>query len=162
LRPAYLAGVIRKRGSWIYYARCLHAYGVAKPKEDKATPFGRYLKSLREQRMGENGRKLAQRGLDARLGAAVGYIGQLESGAKPPPSRSRIEEIGSALGANRDELEQLLRLAGHLRPGEKIDGKPRATMEVYLRGDPDLTDAQRAVLLSTYNELVKANRGRSR
>lgn len=103
--------------------------------------------------------RISQRDLSIKAGFDRAYVGKVESGVIVEPSRDALEKVASALGATSAELEQLLRVAGHLRRGERLVPEGRVPMDVYLRGDPDLTSDQRAILLSTYQTFVRLNRG---
>lgn len=118
------------------------------------TAVGSELAKLRHKH-GE----ISQRDLSLAARYDIAYVGKIENGTVQQPSRQRIERLAAAMGASRDELERLLRLSGHLRAGERLVEPGRPSMEVYLRGDPDLTNAQREVLLSTYQLFVQRNRG---
>lgn len=123
--------------------------------DQKKTPVGEYLAELRRI----HGR-ISQRRLTARAGIDTSYVGKVEAGVIKVPSREMLELLAGSLGATQPELQRLLRLAGHLGPNEPLVPLERASMEVYLRGDPDLTRDQRESLLRVYQELVRGNRGR--
>lgn len=118
------------------------------------TDFGVALAEMRQKR------GLAQRDLSALAGMPDSAIGQYESGHRPNPGRRTVERIAAGLQASRAELEDLLRAAGRLKAGELLGNPDRPSMEVFLRGDPDLTEEQREVLLGTYRMFVRSNRGR--
>lgn len=98
---------------------------------------------------------LSQRQLGLRAGIGASAIGQYESGHRGCPRRETVEKIGAALMASREEFRVLMTSAGH---GDPYHPR-RPTLEVFLRGDPALTAAQRGLLVALHGMLVKANRG---
>lgn len=119
------------------------------PRMVDKTEFGATLKRLREKR------GLSIRDLSDYSNLWKAAVGQYESGHKPRPSRRTVEKLGAGLGLSRSEMAELLRSAGHSDRGVETN---RASLEVFLQGDPDLTSDQRQILLATYHAFVRSNR----
>lgn len=111
----------------------------------KLTPFGRVLKTLRT----ETGFSQAQ--VAARAGVSPGYVGLIEVGDRGErPSLDIVKRFGQALDANVEQMELLLRAAGHLGPDEHLIQDGRPSFASFVDGDPRLSRNQKKVLKLMY------------
>lgn len=111
-------------------------------KANQPGPFGVVLKRLRAK-YGVSQAKLA-----AGAGCSAGYIGLIELGIRgDKPSRDVIKGMASTMGANLDELEEMLRAAGWIGAREALvrEGLPDAKQ--VISDDPVLTKPEKDLVL---------------
>ena len=105
-------------------------------------PFGRKLRELRDK-YGISQAKLAT-GADV----SPGYIGLIETGIRGDrPSLDVVRRIGKVLGADIDEMEALLKAAGHLGPRESLTREGSPSLRDSISSDPILTQDQKDYML---------------
>jgi transcriptional regulator with XRE-family HTH domain len=104
------------------------------------TAFGKTVRMLRASR------GLSQAAVARRAFISPGYLGLLETGKRGDrPSLDMVKRFGQALTVTVDEMEALMRTAGHLGRDEKfIPGDQPTTIEV-IDQDRRLTKSQKDV-----------------
>jgi transcriptional regulator with XRE-family HTH domain len=108
--------------------------------------LGRIIRERRVQA------ELSLRDLAARTNVSNPYLSQIERGLHQPSVRV-LKAIAGALNMS---AEALMVQAGLL--DEPADAAAAPSVAEAVRGDPDLTDDQRAALLAVYRSYVEANR----
>jgi transcriptional regulator with XRE-family HTH domain len=104
------------------------------------------LKDLRERR------QLSQAVVARRAGVSPGYIGLIETGERGDRvSLDIVKRFGQALDANVEEMELLLKAAGHLGADEQLVPDGRPTFDQFVDADPRLTRTQKDILKAMYH-----------
>lgn len=117
------------------------------------TEFGQLLKEMR------HAKGLSQLALTRAAGMGRGYVAMVESGERGKrPVRESVLALAEGLGASIEERNALLKASGH-----GIAALPPAladiTFDDFVGTLPDLTAAQRQLLVTMYDQLRSQNAG---
>jgi transcriptional regulator with XRE-family HTH domain len=109
------------------------------------TAFGKLLREYRTSR-GISQAELARHAM-----VSPGYVGLIETGERGErPSLDIVKRFAQALGANVEELEALMRSAGHLGEHESLVDSEQPTVQSIIERDKFLSRKQKAVLIELY------------
>lgn len=98
---------------------------------------------------------VSQGTLARRSGVSPGYIGLIETGQRGKnPSREIIKRLSGALKCTVEELEMLMRVAGHLGPNERLIDEERVTVLAAIEADPVLVKEDKVMLISMYERMT--------
>lgn len=87
-------------------------------------------------------------------GCSTSYVGLVEQGRRGQrPSRDIALRLAGAVGMNAKEVDNFLRVAGHLRPGESIFDPQELDVVSEIGRDPWLSASSKGVLISVYASL---------
>jgi transcriptional regulator with XRE-family HTH domain len=114
------------------------------------TAFGAIVRRLRHSR------DMSQAALARRCGISAGYVGLIETGERGErPSLEIVKNLAQALSCSVAETEALMRATGHLGEDESLSTPDQLTVPDAINADRRLTERQRTVLKSVYQEFVR-------
>jgi transcriptional regulator with XRE-family HTH domain len=125
------------------------AVGVTKAKSVKQpSAFGKVLRDLRVA-SGISQAELARNAM-----VSAGYVGLIETGERGErPSLDIVKRFAQGVSANVEELESLMRAAGHLGQHESLVDSEQPTVPSIVERDRFLSRKQKQILVMLYEDM---------